>query len=406
MRKLFYILLNIALCILILGFVSQDPTQAAGSLYDAQNEKSSEMLVQIDGTVSQKIQEGNVYFISGDFSKAKLDQGENIPRHNMIILNVKDRRFANWQIDTDGPIHDIMVINKLLVIGGSFERVNGSIQKNLAIFDIDTQKILTDIIGADFPVYTFETYEKKGFIGGEFTHITDVDRLRIASYDSEERTIFPWNPQLNGTVFDMLVYQNRLYVVGDFTEVNGVVRKYGASFLLPGGELTKWTIDPNSPIKNISIKDGVIVLTGEGVESFSVEPDVSLVDETAISTVVLSRDEQLQDDLSIHTDELGFKIPTLGDLLTFAIRAFFVIAGLAGLFYLLLGALAWVTSGGDKDSVKAAREKIQATVIGMILIVAVLGIVWTLEQVIFNRRICLGLSCPLTLPSLIEPLSN
>ncbi len=108
---------------------------------------------------------------------------------------------------------------------------------------------------------------------------------------------------------------------------------------------------------------------------------------------------------SIDTGELGFKIPSLGDLLTFAIRAFFVIAGLAALFYLLLGALAWVTSGGDKDAVTAAREKIQAAVLGMILIVAVLAIIWTLEQVIFNRRICLGLSCPLTLPGLIEPNS-
>ena len=105
---------------------------------------------------------------------------------------------------------------------------------------------------------------------------------------------------------------------------------------------------------------------------------------------------------SIDTGDLGFKIPSLGDLLTFAIRAFFVIAGLAALFYLLLGALAWITSGGDKDAVTAAREKIQAAVLGMILIVAVLAIIWTLEQVIFNRRICLGLSCPLTLPGLID----
>ncbi len=109
---------------------------------------------------------------------------------------------------------------------------------------------------------------------------------------------------------------------------------------------------------------------------------------------------------SIQTSELGFQIPSLGDILTFAIRAFFVIAGLAALFYMLIGAFAWVTSGGDKDAVSAAREKIQAAVIGMILIVAVLAIIWTLEQVIFKRRICLGLSCPLTLPGLIETTST
>ena len=109
---------------------------------------------------------------------------------------------------------------------------------------------------------------------------------------------------------------------------------------------------------------------------------------------------------SISTGELGFKIPSLGDILTFTIRVFFVIAGLAALLYLLLGALAWVTSGGDKDAVSAAQQKIQAAVIGMILIVAVLAIIWTLEQVVFNRRICLGLSCSLTLPGIIEQSSG
>ena len=105
---------------------------------------------------------------------------------------------------------------------------------------------------------------------------------------------------------------------------------------------------------------------------------------------------------SIDTGALGFKIPSLGDILTFAIRAFFAIAGIAALFYMLIGAFGWVTSGGDKDAISAAREKIQAAIVGMILIVAVLALIWTLEQVIFKRRICLGLSCPVTLPGLIE----
>ena len=109
---------------------------------------------------------------------------------------------------------------------------------------------------------------------------------------------------------------------------------------------------------------------------------------------------------SVEVGALGFKIPSLADILTFAIRAFFAIAGIAALFYMLIGAFGWVTSGGDKDSITAARERIQAAVVGMILIVAVLAIIWTLEQVIFKRRVCLGLSCPVTLPGLIETTSG
>ncbi len=104
----------------------------------------------------------------------------------------------------------------------------------------------------------------------------------------------------------------------------------------------------------------------------------------------------------VDPDELGFAIPTLSDILTFALRAIFVLGGLAALFFLLLGAFTWITSGGDKDKVAAAQAKIQAALVGVIMIAVVLAIVVTLEQVIFNRKICLGLSCPITIPSLLK----
>lgn len=104
----------------------------------------------------------------------------------------------------------------------------------------------------------------------------------------------------------------------------------------------------------------------------------------------------------VQTDDIGFKIPSLADILTFVIRVFFFIAGLVAFVYMLLGAFAWITSGGDKDAITAAREKIQAAIIGLILIVVVLAIMWVIENVIFKRRLCIGLTCPVTIPGLIE----
>lgn len=105
---------------------------------------------------------------------------------------------------------------------------------------------------------------------------------------------------------------------------------------------------------------------------------------------------------SVQVVNLGFQVPTLSILLTFLIRFFFVAAGLAALLYLLLGAFSWVTSGGAKENVEKARDKIQAAIVGLILIVAVLTILVTLEQVVFNQQICVGLSCDITIPSLIQ----
>jgi FtsH-binding integral membrane protein len=104
----------------------------------------------------------------------------------------------------------------------------------------------------------------------------------------------------------------------------------------------------------------------------------------------------------VDTGILGFDPArlTLGRILSWAIKLFFIIAGLTALFFLLLGALAWITSGGDKDNVEKARSKLTAAVIGVVLIVVVLAIIVTLEQVVFASKICFGLSCDINLPSI------
>jgi len=103
---------------------------------------------------------------------------------------------------------------------------------------------------------------------------------------------------------------------------------------------------------------------------------------------------------------LGFHITNISEILTFGLRFFFIIAGLIALLYLLLGALAWITSGGNKESVDKARENIQAAVIGLIVLFAVLAVVVVIENVFFIPGQGLGLSKPIVFPGLIQPGSN
>lgn len=107
-------------------------------------------------------------------------------------------------------------------------------------------------------------------------------------------------------------------------------------------------------------------------------------------------------DIQVNSGALGFSIPTFSDLLTFLIRFFFVIAGIAALIMMLWGALAWVTSGGEKEGVQAARDKIVAAIVGVLLIVVALAVIWSMENIVFQKKICFGLSCPVTLPALLK----
>ena len=108
-------------------------------------------------------------------------------------------------------------------------------------------------------------------------------------------------------------------------------------------------------------------------------------------------------DVQVDAGTLGFEIPSFGAMLTFLVKGFFVVAGIAALVMLLWGALAWVISGGSKENVEAARDRITAALIGVFMILVALAIIWTLEQIVFKGTVCFGISCPVTLPTLLEP---
>ncbi len=102
------------------------------------------------------------------------------------------------------------------------------------------------------------------------------------------------------------------------------------------------------------------------------------------------------------TTELGFQIPSLAKVLGYTVKFFFILAGLTAMLYLILGAFSWITSGGDKDAVHKAQQKIQAAVVGLIVLVLVLALVVTIEQIIFNGTVCLGFTCDLNFGNLLE----
>jgi len=93
----------------------------------------------------------------------------------------------------------------------------------------------------------------------------------------------------------------------------------------------------------------------------------------------------------------GIVPPSLSEVLGFFIRGFFILAGLAAILYLLLGALSWVTSGGSKENVEKAREKIQAAVLGLIIIFIVLSLVVLVENIF---SVGLGVSKRIVVPTL------
>ncbi len=67
----------------------------------------------------------------------------------------------------------------------------------------------------------------------------------------------------------------------------------------------------------------------------------------------------------------GFPVD-LGSFIAKLINIFLIVAGLAMLIYMLWGAFDWVVSGGEKEKIDKARNKITQAIVGIIVFILVL----------------------------------
>ncbi len=377
--------------------------------------------IEVNGVITTTLRDEDSFYIGGSFEEIEVEENQPVERINLAEIDLESGNIAAWNPRPDGPVQDMVLYDDTLFIGGQFTTFNGVEHPYLVQVHTDTKDVETGLITSDDPIYGLFIDEDILYVSGSFTTLNEQNRSYIASYNLVDDKLTSWSPEVNDTVYDVVADDERIYIAGAFTEVNGEVRNQIAAFDKDTEELIDWNPSSDLIITNISVLETGVEVTGfirtdDEIEARRVLYDTDSVEEIRVEKIPISSAtsysaiwkqedrESTEEALMIDQEKLGFQIPTLSDILTFAIRAFFVIAGLAALFFLLLGAFAWVTSGGDQDSITAAREKIQAAVVGLLMMVAVLAVVWTLEQVIFNRRICLGLSCPVTIPALLEPV--
>lgn len=76
----------------------------------------------------------------------------------------------------------------------------------------------------------------------------------------------------------------------------------------------------------------------------------------------------------------NIKINDVGALLSAAVGALLIVAALLAFFFLILGGIQWITSGGDKAGMEAARNKITHAIVGLIIV----GAAWAIMILVQN----------------------
>lgn len=76
----------------------------------------------------------------------------------------------------------------------------------------------------------------------------------------------------------------------------------------------------------------------------------------------------------------NIKIGDVGVLISALVGTLLIIAALLAFFFLILGGIQWITSGGDKAGMEAARNKITHAIVGLIIV----GAAWAIMILVQN----------------------
>jgi len=81
-------------------------------------------------------------------------------------------------------------------------------------------------------------------------------------------------------------------------------------------------------------------------------------------------------------DTSGIPFLDLGRLLSNVLALLFFFAALMAFIFIIIGGIQWITAGGDKIAAQAARDRITAAVVGLLIVVAAFAITTILSAVL------------------------
>lgn len=76
----------------------------------------------------------------------------------------------------------------------------------------------------------------------------------------------------------------------------------------------------------------------------------------------------------------SIQIDNIGTLISAVVGTLLIVAALLAFFYLILGGIQWITSGGDKAGMEAARNKITHAIVGLVIV----GAAWAIMLLVQN----------------------
>jgi hypothetical protein len=213
------------------------------------------------GTVNaMKMFNGDLY-LAGSFSSVN-----SLIRDKLAVVDTATSVPTSWTGPTfDKEIHDILLTDSIIAIGGAFTNVGVYSSKGLIILNRRTLREESFYTNSDGIVYCLAMKGDKIYAGGDFKNLRQATTPFIAEIDRITTRATTWATHPDDDVLVMCINDSDMYVGGHFSKIGGHWRRNLAAIDSRSGVLLDWGvhIQPNANgITAMALKDETLYFGG------------------------------------------------------------------------------------------------------------------------------------------------
>lgn len=197
-----------------------DPASAAVLPWDAHPS---------DGVASFAVHPAGI-LVGGSFNSVN---GQS--RANLAAIDLSTGRATTWKPRTDldptigENVRTLLLSGSTIYVGGLFRTIDGQPRANLAAISTSGTVLpfRADATGAVLTgqVETLALRNSTLYVGGNFTSVAGTTRNHLAAVDATTGALQGWNPNANAIVRALVAVGSTVYAGGEFTMVNGVANR-------------------------------------------------------------------------------------------------------------------------------------------------------------------------------------
>lgn len=202
------------------------------------------------------------YFVAGLFDSA---DGQDM--QSFIRLNPDLSLDTEWEVPVSGLVFSILVQDDRILLGGSFDQVNGVERHGIAAIDHDGEVLAFNADLGTAPEYDGQVMDltitdDHLIVAGAFSTIGGVSRENLAALSPEGDVDLSWQADADNMIIKAVRHDDRIYIAGEFQNVKGSNRIAAAALDLNGNVLS---FDPeikSGGILALTVINDVVYLGG------------------------------------------------------------------------------------------------------------------------------------------------